>query len=305
MSAIAQKYPLGTRVAFPCPVCDGGSADVTYKLDKHGEPRWFVGCWRIGCGGGARYLDRLAATWDLSEGQTPETLAVEVMRRYGRRRRRAAEPLPSMEEVNEWARRLMGVWPPQEYLTVKRGISMQMLSWFRVGWDGRRLIFPMLDGREEIAAAKHRQPRDGAQMIAWAGSGRKWPLYPVPTSEDWILLVAGELDALRARTAGLPAVSVPLGAGYWDDRWTADVSGRRVVVAFDVGEEKQAAERVEALRAAGVHTRRFDLRRLGLGEKGDISDYLNGGGDPAALRPRRIVKRRRNPLEPTTADAPC
>ena len=56
---------------------------------------------------------------------------------------------------------------------------------------------------------------------------------------------------------------------------------------------EQARERVAALRAAGVNVSRLDLRDLGLTTlKGDVSDYLAGGGDPTRLcRPRRRVRR--------------
>src|SRR5690606_24940504 len=60
---------------------------------------------------------------------------------------------------------------------------------------------------------------------------------------------------------------------------------RRVVVCFDNGEEKQADTRVDELKHAGIAARRLDLRSLGLDTpKGDLNDYLTGGGGPAAIR---------------------
>jgi hypothetical protein len=59
--------------------------------------------------------------------------------------------------------------------------------------------------------------------------------------------------------------------------------------------EHRAATRAEALKAAGVQARAFDLRRLGLTERNaDLSNYLDGGGSVAKLRRvlfPRVVRR--------------
>lgn len=98
-----------------------------------------------------------------------------------------------------------------------------------------------------MPAYKTRQPGDGQQMRAVAGAGRPWPIYlgDWEPEEDWWLLTGGELDALRARSAGLPAVSMPLGVSNWRDEWADALRGRRVVVCFDVGEEKFAEARAD------------------------------------------------------------
>ena len=55
---------------------------------------------------------------------------------------------------------------------------------------------------------------------------------------------------------------------------------------------EQALERVASLRSAGVKAWRRNLRDLGLTTpKGDLADYLNGGGEAARLRPRRVARR--------------
>jgi hypothetical protein len=160
-----------------------------------------------------------------------------------------------------------------------------------IGWGteprGRSaLVFPMFDGQGSIVAAKWRFPRGRVQMRSWPGTGRLWPLYP-PLEDDWpwVLIVAGELDALRARSAGLPAASVTLGADTWRDDWTEELRGRFVVVCFDNNEGTLAHGRVRALSKAGVDAARLDLRTLGVtGAKADLSDYLNAGGSPVRVR---------------------
>ena len=198
-----------------------------------------------------------------------------------------------MAEV--WHLRLICEPEPLAYLA-GRGVSKRELQNNWIGWDGERLTFPMFDAARELVAFKTRLPKPGAQMRSWPGNGRPWPLYPaVDRRRGWALLVAGEFDALVACSAGLPASSVTLGAGYKGDRWdewTTELGGLRVVVCFDNNEQDQARERAAALREAGIRARRLDLRDLGLTTpKGDVSDYLAGGGEPARLRGsrRRVV----------------
>lgn len=290
---------VGTRIQYRCPFCGEEDANATYKLDRDGQPRWFVGCWSRRCASGGDYLQRLGEALGVGGDAALEQLAAAVAAseyvRGGRRRGRDPEPLPTASKVRFCSELLPGS-EGERWLAERRGIPLNVAEAARVGWDGRRLIFPMFR-RGEVVAAKWRLARDGAQMRAWSGEGRRWPLYPEPEPGWWsVLLVAGELDALRARAAGLPACSVTLGAGYWSDAWTEALRGRRVVVCFDNNEAEQARERVAALKAVGIRARRLDLRDLGLTEsKGDLSDYLNGGGSAAklrrAMRPRVLTRK--------------
>lgn len=294
-SGRADGPALGDRVSYRCPFCDSDKANATYKTDRDGFPEWFIGCWTHGCDG--RHLPSLADALDLDPGADKEEIVAALRRRGTRARRAEPEPLPSLASVEGWHVRLMGSGGAQAraYLA-GRGVSLREVESHWLGFNGKALTFPMFDGDGELVAFKTRLPKDGAQMKAIAGSGRPWPLYPaVSRRRGWVLLVAGEFDALAARSAGLPAVSVTLGAGYPGDRWDAwmtELAGLRVDICFDNNEVEQARERVAALRAAGIDARRLDLRDLGLTTpKGDVSDYLAGGGDPARLRrPRRHVR---------------
>ena len=197
--------------------------------------------------------------------------------------------LPSEAEFAGWARRLLAEPEPLRWLRDERVVSLDVIEEQGIGWDGERLTFPMFGADGALVAAKHRKARNGAQMRSWPGGGRAWPLYGsarvrVP-DDDWRLIVAGELDALAGRSAGLPACSGTIGAGTWKDEWTAQLRGLRVVVCFDNNESRIGREMTDRLVAAGVDATRFDLRRLGLRTRtGDLSDYLRAGGSAPALR---------------------
>jgi hypothetical protein len=276
---------LGTRLEYRESCCDA-AGDATFTNSYNG-PDWLIGSRSLRCPGGGKCLAQLGTALGIGEGATKEQI-VSALKARGRKSRRAgAKPLPSVEQINDWHSQLLKSPGPLRYLTRRRGLTLAVIEAARIGWDGSRLVFPMFDG-DALAVVKTRAPRAGAQMRSWPGKDREWPLYPATADvlavHGWVLLVAGELDALRARSAGLPGVSVTCGAGYWRDDWTAALLGRRVVVAFDNNEVEQARERVAHLRAAGVKARRLSLRKLGLRTpKGDLSDYLNNGGSVDAI----------------------
>jgi hypothetical protein len=284
---------LGEQLPYDCPACEH-EADATYRRIRY-RARWFVGnSFSTACPGGSKCL-ALHVAWLAEAGI--ETSAEELLSdprpalsAAGSRRQQqpdAAPPLPTRGQIDGWHSRLLEQRNSGalDYL-LGRGIALEIIRRYRIGWDGRCLTFPMR-GR----FLKRREPHSWAQMKCWPGKDRPWPLYPrVPREHGWVLLVAGELDALCGLSSALPAASVTLGAGYWRRAWTRALRGLPVVVCFDNDEHELALaeRRVRELRAAGIRARHVDLRTLGLTtEKGDLSDYLNAGGDPGRLKPPR------------------
>lgn len=293
-SALASPVQVGTRYGYSCPFC-GKNANAAYKLDQLGDPEWFVGCWTADCDG--RYLPTLAVALGLDAG-SPKAQIAAAIRRLGRPASRRDEPLPSAQQLRWWREELWSKHGAEacEWLVRDRLVSLDVVRAAKLGWDRSkaRVVFPMYSG-SALVGAKWRKlgSGPGIQMRSWAGEGREWPLYPAPKGRS-VLLVAGELDALAARSAGLPATSVTLGAGHWEDRWTRELRGRRVVVCFDVNETEQARQRIAALRDAGISARRLDLASLGVDKpKGDVTDYLRAGGDATRLRPRQVTRRQK------------
>lgn len=285
-------------VAYYCPVCDGGG-EKKGKADlfiRDGIDDWLWWCAKCNNGkgmSGHEYMVALERStgmfWSWLKAVGPEVAGFAVRELDSN----DVPDLPSMGAILGWHSRLWSEPEPLDWLTERRGISRKVIEQARIGWDvGRRVLtFPMYHGGE-LVAYKTRGLWAGAQMVNCKGHGRPWPLYPavrdVADHRGWVLLVAGELDALKARTAYLPGVSVTLGAGAWRDSWTEELRPYPVVVCFDNNERRQALNLVGELRRAGVQASRLDLRVLGLRtEKGDLSDYLNAGGSPGEFAEQR------------------
>ncbi len=288
--------PIPCKVAYACPVCDGGNADATWTGD-----RWLIGCFTASCRDlGGTYLQELGEALGLSRGAAKDELAAALRAYTGQQARPVGEapPLPSRKEFKRWNGRFKLSRRPKRWCAA-RGIHPDVAYAAGVGWDYalERLTLPAYSSRGALVAAKWRSLVDGAQLRAWPGNGRPWPLWPRTSpweapDEDWsgapgepTFLCASEWDALCLQSHGAKAFSVTLGAGSWRDEWTEEVRAiQPVIVAYHVGEERQSAKVIERLWAANVTARRLDLRRFGMTEhNADVSDYLNGGGMVAAL----------------------
>ena len=102
-----------------------------------------------------------------------------------------------------------------------------------------------------------------------------------PTSVVYI--VEGEKDADRLAALGLVATTNSGGAGKWIPEFADHLKGRRVCILPDNDDagRKHAAQVAQSMVARGIDHRIVDLPNLP--EKGDVSDWLDMGGTPAAL----------------------
>ncbi len=180
---------------------------------------------------------------------------------------------PSLGAVCGWHSALLSSGRPLAYLTERRGLTVETLHAYGVGWDTDRRVLTFPAWKDGTPAYLYRRkPVDGDRMIAMGGPRPPYPDLP-PEQELW--LVGGELDALSGRQIGIPAVSVC--GCHLPDHALGHFIGRRVYVALDVGEEAQAKRVAERLRSIDVAVRTVRLARLGLPYKGDLNDAVLAG----------------------------
>lgn len=109
-------------------------------------------------------------------------------------------------------------------------------------------------------------------------------------ADEVIWVVEGEKDADTLMGLGLPATTMPGGAGKWRDNHTASLAGARVIVVADNDEvgRKHALDVAEKLKEAGSKVK----LRIPEDVK-DVTDLLEKGGsvdDLARFGPDGIVK---------------
>lgn len=112
-------------------------------------------------------------------------------------------------------------------------------------------------------------------------------LYRMPellmSVHDTVFVVEGEKDADRLTALGFVATTNPEGAGKWRDCFNHFLSGKTVHILSDnddVG-RKHSQDVARSLYGVAGSVRVVSLP--GLPEKGDVSDWLDAGGDPETL----------------------
>jgi len=106
--------------------------------------------------------------------------------------------------------------PVMHYLVQERKLNPETLSTFKIGDQGRQIVFPFIrdreiifakylsidrrDGKKDIRADKDCEPC----LFGW---------HTIPTNARTINLCEGEIDAMTLYQYGLPALSVPFGGG--------------------------------------------------------------------------------------------
>lgn len=173
--------------------------------------------------------------------------------------------------------------------------------------DGKKL-FQVVRFEGKKFAQRRRAPdnwrecdqRTGCSFAKKCNSGFIWSLEKTPClpsvrrviyklpeilarSNDPVWIVEGEKDVECLRQAGLLATTNPGGAGKWKDSYSESLRGRRIIILPD--NDNAGREHAEMV-ARGLHGIASSVKVLelpGLGDKGDTSDWLAGGGNREAL----------------------
>ncbi len=197
------------------------------------------------------------------------------------------EELPSERQISEWGRALKDNTAALARLRELKGWSPVAAEQLGVGFDGKRLVFPIRDQDGQLVnVVKYTPKPNGPESKSVALRGRPRGLFPRPEGSEnrdlWI--VEGEGDSVAGATLGIAAIGVP-GVQGWKADYSQRFSGRSVTVAMDCDPPgRKVAERiVNDLTAAGVECRLVDLdpkRSDGF----DLSDFLLGAQSPEAAR---------------------
>jgi 5S rRNA maturation endonuclease (ribonuclease M5) len=104
----------------------------------------------------------------------------------------------------------------------------------------------------------------------------------------WVVIVEGEKDADRLADLGIVATTNPMGALKWKDDYSSVLAGAKVAVIPDNDDAgREHAEKV--VRSVSRHAARVVTVDLAehwpeAPEKGDVSNWLDGPGDPDTLK---------------------
>jgi hypothetical protein len=188
--------------------------------------------------------------------------------------------LPEVDssEVESWNSELLDDEDRLAWLEETRGIDINAVHKFQIGWDGDRYTIPIRDAANRIANVRKYKPNTPGsnKVISYAsgyGAARLFPLSSL--SKKTVLLLEGEMDALLACSLGLPAVTSTGGATTWKDAWTNYFIDKRVFIIYDIDEQGRKGAQKVAKRLAKV-AKEVRVVNLPISEpdNADFTDYM-------------------------------
>lgn len=136
-----------------------------------------------------------------------------------------------------------------DYLKEVRNIPREIIERYKVGEDGKKIIFPFLLPDGTLALAKARDAVDGAKPIPTAPDCEPvlFGWQAIGPTERTVVITEGEIDALAMAAYGFPAMSVPFGGGgKGKQKWIENEFERmerfeRIYLATDMDEQGDLA----------------------------------------------------------------
>lgn len=153
--------------------------------------------------------------------------------------------------------------------------------------EAGRLVFEAVRWKDPKGFSQRRP--DGKGKWAYNLAGIKPFLYRLPELIEadpaaLVVVVEGEKDVDRLRSLGFVSTCNPMGAGKWRAEYASDLKGRRVAILPDNDKAGRDHAQDVSRSLVGVAAEVKVVELPGLPEKGDVSDFLDGGGTAEDLR---------------------
>ena len=175
-----------------------------------------------------------------------------------------------------------------DFLLNERGLSLDVIKQYQVGWNGERYSIPIYDEHYNLVNIRlyTRQPVDDRQKVInyrdengnTFGKVRLYGIENITQPIKAVVMAEGELDRLICETHGIPAITSTAGAGSWDRSWAPLFKNvQRVYACYDNDSAGINASAKLLRRLTGI----CDVRILqwpdGFPKKGDLTDYFTSG----------------------------
>lgn len=277
-----QDFHAGQNV--PCVFHKDTQASLSIETDKTGA------YYCHGCGAkGTSFVGFYVATHEV-----PYDLALrELYQKYVR-------PEIPITEVLDNHNMLMGIPGLIEWIVTHRGVVLDTLKYYKIGYDGHRVTIPIENEFEMIVNMRRYDvtKKADAKMISYAKGYGGACLFPSNNlSKPSLVVVEGEWDAILANQLGIPAICSTGGAGSWLVEFSELLAGKDVTVIMDNDDAGRRATDMIVARlekyAAVVRATSYNVEGM------DLTDYILGGGNPDALK----AKIRGAPVISMTASA--
>lgn len=199
--------------------------------------------------------------------------------------------------------RLADLFPPKRD---RRKQKSEIVDCYNYRDEQGQILFQVCRMKPKDFRQRVPKPEGGWQ---WKVKGVRRVLYRLPDlvaadPKSPVVVCEGEKDADRLRKLGLTATCNPGGAGKWLKEYTASLKDRRVVILPDNDQAGRDHAQLVARHLNGTAAAIKIVELPGLPNKGDVSDWLDAGGDVGQLREAiKAAPAWEPPDEPSAADA--
>ena len=178
-----------------------------------------------------------------------------------------------------------------QFLTEKRGLTLDTINKYKLGCDVERVYIPIRDADSLLVNIRKYLPdflrkKTSLKMMSWKegfGDARLFPIANLTAQE--IVLCEGEADCLLCNQLGYNAVTVTSGANTWRDEFVPLFKGKTVYICYDrdtAGNEGSIAI-AEQLKRVCKEVRIITLPFKLLPKHGeDFTDYIVNYGHTKA-----------------------
>ena len=244
-------------------------------------------CFAPSCDKGGGIVEFISEYKNIDRGKAKKLLKenypdfeVPDYKKNKKKKKKKKQPPPIDEsEVNKWHMILKNSEKLLDYLLNERGITIETIEEFKLGWDGSRITIPIHGEAGKIRNVRKYKPKskgDQSKVISYGkgyGSARLFPIKNLVYEE--ILLVEGELDAILANQMGYKAMTATGGAGTWKTEWNEWFKDKIVNICYDIDKSGQKGAGKVA-RLLLPHTEKVKIIDLPISEppNGDLTDYF-------------------------------
>ena len=178
-----------------------------------------------------------------------------------------------------------------KWVTDTRGLSIETIKQYRLGYDGDRITIPIFNEDGECVNIRRHATKKNvtSKTVSYRPGFGSIRLYPANALKlPVVLLCEGELDTLITRQLGFNAATVTGGAGSWKEEFTPLFSGKEVILVYDIDPAGRNGANIIARKLFNIASSIKDvLLPITKPSNGDITDYIvtygNGSGELKSL----------------------
>lgn len=211
------------------------------------------------------------------------------------------KPLPTEEKLTEWTEALLASPQHMKVMRDKRGLTIETIEQFQIGYDGQRYTIPVRDKDGVLINVRRYDPNAKElkdKMVSWGYGWGVGTLFLPSVLEDHneVILAEGEMDAIIGQQYGLPTLTHTSGASTWKAEWSPHFKDKTVFVCYD--NDKPGKEGAfKAATGISAHAENVYIINLpGTARGFDLTDYFVSQGYTASDFRALMDEHRKNPV---------